>query len=359
MSDILEYKCPCCGGAIEFNSSIQKMKCPYCDTEFELDTLKEFEEEDKKEANDPQWDAENVQQSREEIGDDGTLKTYVCDSCGGEIIADATTGATSCPYCGNPVVVPKQFSGMLRPDLIIPFKLDKKQAEQKLKEHLKGKVLLPKMFRRENRIKEVKGIYVPFWLYTSDADAEIHCRATKVRRWTSGDYEYTETKHFLVTRSGQIGFDNVPADGSEKMANDLMESIEPFQYEAAVPFEKAYLAGYLADKYDVSSEECAKRANQRMQKCTERSFMDTINGYTTCVPEKTDIQLRQGKISYALLPVWVLSTKYKGEILTFAMNGQTGKFVGNLPMDNGKVWRIFGGVFAAVFLLTFLITGLF
>lgn len=359
MSDILEYKCPCCGGAIEFNSRLQKMKCPYCDTEFELDTLKQFEEEDKKEAKDPQWDADNVAQSNEQIGDDGTFKTYVCDSCGGEIITDDSTAATSCPYCGNPVVVPKQFEGMLKPDLIIPFKLDKKQAEQKLKEHLKGKILLPRLFRSENRIKEVKGIYVPFWLYSSDADAEIQCRATKVRTWRTSDYEYTETSHFLVSRGGQIAFDNVPADGSRKMTDELMESIEPYQYEAAVTFEKAYLAGYLADKYDVSSEECAERANKRMQESTVHSFMDTISGYTTCLPEKTDIRLRKGKISYALLPVWVLSTKYKDEIYMFAMNGQTGKFVGNLPMDNGTVWKIFGGVFAAVFILVFGLTWLF
>ena len=359
MSDILEYKCPCCGGAIEFNSRLQKMKCPYCDTEFELDTLKQFEEEEKKEAKDPQWDGDNVAQSSEQIDDDGTFKTYVCDSCGGEIITDDTTAATSCPYCGNPVIVPKQFEGMLKPDLIIPFKLDKKQAEQKLKEHLKGKVLLPKLFRSENRIKEVKGIYVPFWLYSSDADAEIQCRATKVRTWRTSDYEYTETSHFLVSRGGQIAFDHVPADGSRKMADELMESIEPYQYEAAVPFEKAYLAGYLADKYDVSSGECAERANKRMQESTVRSFMDTISGYTTCLPEKTDIRLRKGKISYALLPVWVLSTKYKDEVYTFAMNGQTGKFVGNLPMDNRTVWKIFGGVFAAVFILVFGLTWLF
>ena len=88
----------------------------------------------------------------------------------------------------------------------------------------------------------------------------------------------------------------------------------------------------------MSSEECAERANKRMQESTVHSFMDTISGYTTCLPEKTDIRLRKGKISYALLPVWVLSTKYKDEIYTFAMNGQTGKFVGYLPMDNGTVW---------------------
>ena len=150
------------------------------------------------------------------------MSAYICEACGGEVIADTTAGAMSCPYCGNPVIVPKQFEGMLKPDLIIPFKLDRKQAEQKLRDHLKGKVLLPKYFKTENRIKEVKGLYVPFWLYDSDASAEIRCRATRVHSWSDGDYEYTETEHFLVSRGGDLGFDKVPVDGSEKMANDLM-----------------------------------------------------------------------------------------------------------------------------------------
>lgn len=358
MSEILEYKCPCCGGAIEFNSRIQKMKCPYCDTEFELDTLRQFEEEEQREAQDPSWQAENVAQSNETLDDDGTWKRYVCDSCGGEIIADETTAASACPYCGNPVIVPKQFEGMLRPDLIIPFQLDKKQAEEKLKEHLKGKVLLPSMFRSENRIKEIKGLYVPFWLYSSEADARIRCRATKVRSWVSGDYEYTEKEHFLVSRGGQIAFQNVPADGSAKMSDELMESIEPFDYKKAVSFEKAYLAGYLADKYDVSAEEGAQRANERMRESTRDAFMSTIHGYASCIPERTDIRLQKGEISYALLPVWILSTKYKDQIYTFAMNGQTGKFIGDLPVDKEKAGKIFFGVFAAVFFLVFFLAGL-
>ena len=117
-------------------------------------------------------------------------------------------------------------------------------------------------------------------------------------------------------------------------------------------------AGYLADRYDQSSEECAPRANERMRESTVQAFMSTIQGYATCVPEHTDIRLKKGTISYALLPIWVLSTKYRDKSYTFAMNGQTGKFVGDLPFDKGKAVQISGGVFLAVFLITFLLAGL-
>lgn len=360
MAGILEYKCPCCGGAITFDSGLQKMKCPYCDTEFELDALREFEEERLDGDSDPQWDSQEVEQTGQELDDEGgALVSYTCESCGGEIIADQNMASSSCPYCGNPVIVLKKLTGVLRPDVVIPFKLDKKSAEERLRSHLKGKVLLPSLFKSESRIQEIKGVYVPFWLYDCDAQAEIRCRATRLRHWETQKYSYTETQHYLLSRAGDIGFDHVPVDGSQKMDDALMQSIEPFDYSDAVDFQTAYLAGYFADKYDQSSADCAESANQRMRQSTVNSFMNTMLGYATCVPEHTDIRLKQGKITYALLPVWILNTKYKGEMYTFAMNGQTGRFVGNLPVDKKKAGLITGITFAASFLLTLLVTLLF
>ena len=356
MSNTKGYKCPCCGGSIEFDSRLQKMKCPYCDTEFELDTLEQFAQENLEEDVDPGWEEENVARTKEAMDDEnGSLVSYICESCGGEIIADQSMAASSCPYCGNSVIVMKQLSGMLKPDLVIPFKLDKKQAQDQLRSHLKGKVLLPKLFKSENRIQEVKGIYVPFWLYDCDARADIRCRATKVRSWSTRDYHYTETSHFLVCRSGDIGFEMVPADGSAKMDDTLMQSIEPFDYTEGVDFQTAYLAGYFADKYDQTASDCASAVNTRMRNSTVQAFMDTMHGYVTCVPEHTSISLKQGRITYALLPVWILNTVYKGKTYTFAMNGQTGKFVGDLPMDKGKASRIAGIVMAAATLITWLL----
>lgn len=360
MADVLEYKCPCCGGGIAFDSSAQKMKCPYCDTEFELESLKEFEEEYMEADRDPQWDAQNVEQTAQELDDeDGSLVSYTCESCGAEIVADQNMATSSCPFCGNPVIIPKKLSGMLRPDLVIPFQLDAKEAKARLRSHLKGKILLPPLFRSENRLQEIRGLYVPFWLYDGDAQAEIRCRATRVRCWNSGDYSYTETRYYLVSRGGKIGFERVPADASKKMDDALMQSIEPFDYSAAVDFQTAYLSGYLADKYDMSSADCAPYANERMRQSTVKSFMSTISGYATCLPEHTDIRLEQGRITYALLPVWILSTKYRGKFYTFAMNGQTGKFVGNLPVDKGRAAVAAFISFAAAFVLTLLITMLF
>ncbi len=348
MAVLQDYKCPCCGGSIEFNSQVQKMKCPYCDTEFEMDALKEYDQDlnnDAQNTDDMNWDTAAGTSWQE--GETDGINVYVCKSCGGEIIGDSTTAATECPYCNNPVVIMGQFSGDLRPDYVIPFKLSKDDAKQALSNHLKGKLLLPKEFKDENKINEIKGVYVPFWLFDADADARIRYKATRVRTWSDSNYIYTKTSHYSATRAGSVGYERVPVDGSSKMPDDLMESIEPYNFSDAVDFQTAYLAGYVADKYDVSSEQSIQRANDRIKRSTEETFAATVQGYTTVSTEHSAIKLHNGKAKYALYPVWILNSTYKDEKFTFAMNGQTGKFVGDLPMDIGAFWKWLGILTAA------------
>lgn len=358
MDTLQEYKCPCCGGAIAFDSTLQKLKCPYCDTEFDIETLENYGKELEGEPDDSMsWETSAGVDWQE--GEADGLRSYVCKSCGGEIVADDTTAATSCPFCGNPVVMSGQVSGYLKPDYVIPFKLDKKAAKEALKKHYSGKKLLPKVFKDENHIDEIRGVYVPFWLFDADADAHIRYKATRVRAWSDSDYNYTETSFFSVVRGGSIGFQRVPVDGSSKMPDDLMESVEPFYFEDAVDFHTAYLAGYLADKYDVDAEAAVPRANERIKSSTADAFAQTVQGYATVTPEATGIHLQNGQAKYALYPVWLLNTTWKGKKYTFAMNGQTGKFVGDLPLDKGayKKWLfgLAGIVGAAVFALSYLI----
>jgi len=352
-----EFKCPCCDGAIEFDTGVQKMKCPYCGSEFEMESLQAYEEERNEQLQDDMtWDTAAGSQWQE--GEADGLRVYTCNSCGGEIVADETTGASECPFCGNPIVMTGQFAGNLRPDLVLPFKVDKKAAIAILNKHYQGKKLLPKVFKDQNHIKEVKGMYVPVWLFDTDADAQLRYKATRVRHWSDSQYNYTETSHFSVTRGGGIGFENVPVDGSSKMDDTMMESIEPFNMKEAVDFQTAYLAGFLADKYDVDAESSIARANERIKTSTAEAFAKTVTGYTSVVPVGSSIQLRNGRARYALLPVWLLNTQWNGQTFTFAINGQTGKIAGDLPMDKQAyrrwLWGMTGAVAAGIFALSYL-----
>lgn len=346
MNAVVEYKCPCCGGSIEFDSKSQQMKCPYCDTTFDVEAMKQLEEAQKDSTgSEMNWDTQAG--SEWEQGETEGMRIYTCKSCGGEIVAEETTGASACPYCGSPVVMTGNFEGDLKPDLVIPFKLDKEAAKAALTKHLSGKKFLPKLFKDQNHIDEIKGVYVPFWLFDADADADILYRAEKERRWNDDNFNYTETSYYMVKRAGSLAFDSVPVDGSSQMPDELMESIEPFDYKDATDFKTAYLSGYLADRYDVSAEESVNRANERIEESTKRAFRDTVMGFDAVDETNASIRLKNGKARYILCPVWILNTTWNGEKFTFAMNGQTGKFVGNLPLDKGAFWRSFA-IYAAI-----------
>ena len=342
MPDLMEYKCPNCAGAITFDSASQQMQCPFCGASFTMETLRAMDDSLNNAQQELNWNT--MAGDMWGAGETEGMAVYSCQSCAGEIVADATTAATKCPYCDNPVVMKGQFAGALRPNAVIPFKLDKKAAIAALQKHVQKKRLLPKVFRDQNHIDEVKGVYVPFWLYDADMDANMRYRATRVRNWSSGDYAYTETSTFYAYRGGRVSFDRVPVDGSSKMPDELMESIEPYDYRDAVDFQTAYLAGYLADKYDVGREESTPRANERIRKSTESAFAATVTGYNSVTPEGGYANLLGGTVRYALYPVWLLNTTWKGEKFTFAMNGQTGKFVGDLPMDKSAYRRWFAGI---------------
>lgn len=198
--------------------------------------------------------------------------------------------------------------------------------------------------------------------FDAEADARIIYKAQKKKTWSDNNFNYTETSYYSVVRAGKLNFELVPVDGSSKMQDELMESIEPYDFKDAAAFQTAYLSGYLADRYDVTAEQSVDRANERIKNSTESTFASTVKGYSTFTRETGNIKLNGGKAKYALYPVWILNTTWNGNKYTFAMNGQTGKFVGDLPIDTGKAVKYFAGITAAATAAAFvisLLTGLF
>lgn len=361
---ITNYQCPACIGPLHYSESLGKLKCDYCGTEYEVAEIEamyakkeeksveaqkkaEKETEQKKQqqakAAEEGWDTSDISDN---WGKDAAgMKSYNCPSCGAELICDETTAATSCPYCGNPTVVPGQFSGVLKPDYVIPFKVSKKEAIEKLKMHYKGRPYLPKSFKDDNHIEEIQGVYVPFWMFDGKASGEASYKATTSKVYEKGDEEITETRHYEVSRAGSIGFEKIPVDASSKMPDDHMDSIEPYDYSGLKEFSTAYLPGFLADKYDVSVKDSQKRADTRCASTLEDALR-AVTGYDSCTLEHKQIDLKRGKVHYALLPVWMLHTKWNGQDFLFAMNGQTGKMVGDLPTSKGKFWGLFAAIAA-------------
>lgn len=349
---VVSHKCPNCGSSLAFDLHAQKIKCESCGTAYDQEQMQQYEEmleNSEEDGIDINWKQYQPEEYRE-----GEMRSYRCPSCAGEILVDETTAATRCPYCDNPTLLAPQLTGMFRPDYVIPFKLDKKEALARLKRFYIKRFLLPKAFKTQHRMELIQSVYVPFWLFDCRAEGNLMFDARIVTHHEDSRYRYTRTQHYLVQRAGYMDFSNIPVDGSSKIDDATMESIEPFHYEEMVPFQGMYLAGILTNKYDVDDQASKPRADARVERSVEHALSSTVTGYTSVTRRGGSISVENGGVSYALLPVWLLATRYKDKVYNFAMNGQTGKFVGELPVDPLKLILTSLAIFLVLLILAFM-----
>lgn len=340
----LDSKCPACGGKVVFEPSIGKWKCEYCKSEFDLETLQKNENNISSKKN------------NEDVKED-TYNEYVeyhCKNCGAKIVADENTASTFCVYCGNTAVLKSKLSGKFAPSRIIPFKKTKEEAIEAFKSLYKGRPLMPKFFNDPKNIEKISGVYIPFWLFSFTDNVVVEGTAKRVTSWTVGDTVYTKTDSYKIERDVDMSFDNVPVDGSTRFENDIMNSIEPFNYKEMVKYNHAYLSGFLAEKYDVESAESKEIAIKRVRSSEDSVINQSMSGYTSKNKSRCEYKELDSTTEYVMLPVWMVNVKYMNKYYTFAMNAQTGEFVGNIPVDKKKAIIIFLLIFIGVALLVVL-----
>jgi len=277
--------------------------------------------------------------------------TYNCPDCGANIITDEETAATFCIYCGNSSIIKNRLTGKFAPSKIIPFKKTKEDAIKAFKGLKKGRPLVPKSFISEKNIEKITGVYIPFWLFDIMVDGTIEAKGTKVKHWSSGNTRYTKTDYYEMTRTGSMEFDRIPVDGSTKFNDEIMNTIEPFDYKDLVDYNHAYLSGFLAEKYNVDEKESFEFAKNRALSSGKDTMMNDMIGYSSKTEKSNTLKTTEQKTEYVLLPVWMVNVKYNDKFYLFAMNGQTGEFVGDIPLDKKKA--VIAGILS--FVITFII----
>lgn len=350
MKTVQEQKCPACGAPLKFDPASGKMKCEWCESVFDIEesTAEEMSAVSAAAVCKP----EETPQPDPELGQ---LSLYNCGSCGAEIIANTETAALTCPYCGNNIVLTDKVSGNLKPDGVIPFRIEPKQLPAAVRAFYKGKHLLPRGFFSDASIGEVQGVYVPFWVYDCGVSGQISYSAERVRVFRRGDYEITETSHFSLYRDVSMDFLKVPVDASKRMDDALMDSLEPFNMAELKPFDIKYLSGYVADRFDVDADDVRGRAGNRMiNTAQDLTTSRTTGGFAAVRLRNNSLQVAQKGLHYYLLPVYIFDLEHNGKKYPFAVNGQTGKVVGDLPIDTLTSTLWFLGSFAAGFAATFL-----
>lgn len=364
----ITYKCPNCDGGLVFEPKTQKFKCGYCLSEFtqeELAGLADMEEAENAEpAGAPKTaeltePAETVTSAEPADVTDGDkpdaspLVVYHCPSCGAEIVTDETTAATFCYYCHNPVVLSGRLEGLYKPDYIIPFETDRKKAEEIFKNWIKRKRYVPGDFYSPKQIERMEGIYYPYWLYSCKVDGWIDAEGIKRRTTRTGSIEYLETSRYQVERKGEMDVKNISRNALKRADRRLSENVLPFDMEKLRPFQAAYLSGFQAERRDMEKDEFRQGLEAEVRDFAVNSLKNSISAYDSVNIKNHREEILSSEWNYTLLPVWVLTYRDKknDKIYYFAMNGQSGKICGVLPVDYGKLAGLFAVIFFPVLIL--------
>lgn len=353
--EVVQYKCPNCGGNLEYQADQQNFGCEYCLSRFTEAEIKEIFNNNEN-INLDENVAEKIVKEEQEFEEHTNL--YSCPNCGAEIMAEDTTSATFCYYCHNPVILTGRLSGDYKPSKIIPFNFDKHKTEELFKQWCKKKWFLPDDFKSNQQLEKMAGVYVPFWIANCTIKANMNAIGKKTRSWVAGNYKYTETKEFSVIRRASVFMEGIPADGSSKIDDKLMEAIEPFNYDELKSFSMSFLSGFFADKYDVDKSEVFPRIKNRAVDGCDRLIRSTMTGYSSLHVTNSDISILKTDWNYILLPVWFMTYKYKDKSYSFVINGQTYKLAGKPPLSIPKLLR-FCGILTAILTLILTIGGYF
>lgn len=307
------FKCKNCGGNVVYDPERKEMVCPYCD---------------------------GIQTQEREAGKGLT----VCSNCGAPMEAGEYGSAVRCEYCGHYTIFEERVEKEYRPQFILPFRLGQKTAAERMKAEFKRRIFAPDSFLSEASVGKMEGSYVPFWLYDMSADCYYSGTGTKVRVWTRGDTQYTETSYYQVIREMEVDFDKVPVDASIDLNDEVMDLLEPYQYGELEDFAPEYMSGFLGEVYNKSAEELSERAEDRAREDAKSLVRETVAGYSTILPQQETIQLARRQAHYALLPVWCYRYRYREKDYDCFVNGQTRKVVGKAPVSAGCI-AAYGGTF--------------
>jgi DNA-directed RNA polymerase subunit RPC12/RpoP len=365
---VAKYSCKNCGAELFFDPKSGKLHCDYCGSDFdpseyayvpETDqakgaakdqTVKQGLSED--EINKAKQDGMSEQQAQAAAGgekatDDSTgdLVVYKCPNCGAEVITSKDTAATTCVYCNRAITLEGNISGQFRPDYVVPFAKTQDEVEAAYHKLCRSSILTPKAFSDKKNIKKIKGMYIPYWLYSFKGDAEISVLGKNIRMYTLGDNEYTETSSYQVDEEVTGNFEHIPADALKKMDNTLMDSIEPFDFSKMKPFNPAYLAGFYTQRWDDKASDNEARAKERAKASLHSEALSKAGNFDETTVRSENFKWSEDKTESAMMPVWMMYTEYKGKNYIFGMNGQTGKLMGEIPKSLGRILGILGGVF--------------
>lgn len=316
------FKCKNCGGNVVYSPEKKLMYCPFCESE-------------------------SSEERKEYTG--GVLT--ICPECAGEVPVEEHTAATQCPYCDNFIILNERVEADYLPKMLIPFRMGKEKCKELIREKFKKCLFAPTDFLSEVRLNSMQGTYVPFWFFDYKTKYVFQGEGTKVRTWTTGNMQYTETSYYNIVRDMAVEFANLPVDACVSMPDDIMDLMEPYDYKELQEFKPEYLSGFYAEKYNMLSDLVESRAKTKMNEDARKLMHESYAGYNHVRTVQDNLNVTDSEANYGLLPVWKYIYRYHDKDYPFYVNGQTGKIVGTAPISTTKVWVYAGTLWACLTLI--------
>jgi predicted RNA-binding Zn-ribbon protein involved in translation (DUF1610 family) len=333
------YPCAACGGQLEFDIGVQRLRCPHCGNEQDI-------VEDAGRVSVEQDFRATVAASRTRVDSGGPQlvgeKEIVCQSCGGHTTFSGTLTATRCPYCATPIQRDDVHDAPARlpVDGVLPFQVDEPSARAGLETWIKGRWFAPGEFKKYRRVGSFASVYASYFTYDADATTWYEGRRGDVYTVTvgRGQQQRTETRVRWRRASGRVDnvFDDICVLANDGFDRDKVGGLEPWPTASAKPFSAEYLAGHLCRTYDHDVEECFGEAERRMAAEIDQTVRRDIGGDRQDVDRK-DTTLRSLTFRHMLLPIWLLTVIYAGQPFQVFINGMTGEVQGQRPWSTVKV----------------------
>ncbi len=327
------YYCEGCGGIMEWDPGSQQLKCPNCGNTKQMEDNKETIVE-----HSLTLDAKRRIQATEKES-----HTMECQGCGAKIEVSGNDTATKCPYCGSSYVLAAKQEDVLKPDGVIPFKLDKNSVAETFRKWIKGRWLAPGDLKHLYQGGGFEGIYVPYWTFDAQCscpyDAEGGNRRTETYRDSEGN-EHTKTVVDWYPTRGHINhfFDDVQTTASKRFKGGLLSGLEPYDFRGLSSYDAKYISGYLSENYSISLDEGHHAARMEMDnELRSMAHSEVTRRYDECRNVRIYPRYSSETYKYVLVPVYSSSYNFKNKIYTVVINGQTGRIKGEYPKSPVKI----------------------
>lgn len=346
-----DFPCKSCGANLQFEPGAADLVCPYCNRTNHIPQSEEEVEE---------LDFESALARGADRLEVETMSVR-CGGCGAQQTLEPNVTAARCAFCDNPLVLQAEATRQIQPKALLPFAVERKQAEAAFEKWLSSLWFAPNDLARRARTGSIDGVYIPFWTY--DCQTESYYRGERGEHYYETETYTEEEDGEQVTKTREIqrtawypaqgcvweGFDDVLVLASESLPRPLTDALQPWDLEALVPYDDRYLAGFRTECYQIDLPGGFEVAKDVMEGHIRTAVRRDIGGDEQRVH---NVRTRHYDVTFkhVLLPLWISAYRYADKPFRFVINARTGEVQGERPWSAVKI------TFAVLAVLAVIIT---